>query len=321
MSRRGCSRIVASSIAGLLLVGFAAAPLRADATSGAREPTPTELIVFTSAKDSFGGQWDLWSIEPDGSNLSQLTDDKHEDWYPSLSPDRRFVAWQRAKVGPPRPVEKNSPVVKQTRGSAPQVVVMDLRTGKVRELTRQPGSGRAPAYSPDGKRIAFLSDRGGTMRLWIMNANGSGAHAVSSTKAAPNSRPAWSANGGAIFYAGYVKGEPEPRLFQFDVADEREEPLGDLPLSEPAIAPDGYRLAAFIDDAIWIYDADGNGTELVHDGTDAYQPAWSPDSRRIVFVQNALGHSELVIYDVATGSLRPLTQPRGHKADEAPSWR
>jgi TolB protein len=50
----------------------------------------------------------------------------------------------------------------------------------------------SPAWSPDGQRIAFISDQNGTPRVWIISANGGAAHVLENTNAsATNSKLAW----------------------------------------------------------------------------------------------------------------------------------
>ena len=326
MSRRIGFRVLVATATLVVATSSTSGTAGADLVRQKTKEVPPALIVFSSTPEAFGGAWDLWSVEPDGSNLRQLTDDAHWDAFPSLSPDRRFVAWERTPMRAAGKAEQDSPVQSAAvKSGKSQIFVMDLVKDKVRPLLRGATSGRAPAFSPDGRKIAFVSDRDGPTRLWVVNADGTGLRRVSPTTAAESSRPAWGEDGSYIVFAGYPRGEDASRLFQVGADGDDERELGDVEASEPAVSPDGSRLAAFSEDDVYIVDgATGDGTAVQHDGSDAYQPAWSPDGRELVFVQNSLGHSELVIYNLNTGSLRLLTVrggPRGHKADEAPSWR
>ena len=56
---------------------------------------------------------------------------------------------------------------------------MDLRTRAIRRLTTDPAIDTAPTFSPDGRQIAFESDRGGSQQIYLMNADGSGQHRIS----------------------------------------------------------------------------------------------------------------------------------------------
>jgi dipeptidyl aminopeptidase/acylaminoacyl peptidase len=72
--------------------------------------------------------------------------------------------------------------------------------GDARPLTAGSAWDARPRYSPDGKRIAFVSDRGGVATQWIVNADGSGAAEYSSAEQGWVSEvtPAWTAQGGLL---------------------------------------------------------------------------------------------------------------------------
>jgi TolB protein len=70
--------------------------------------------------------------------------------------------------------------VNQTREHSANIWVIDSATGEARKLAPhdQPYLDETPAWFPDGKRIAFQSNRSGKMEVWVMNADGSGARQV-----------------------------------------------------------------------------------------------------------------------------------------------
>jgi TolB protein len=61
---------------------------------------------------------------------------------------------------------------------------MDLKSGEARKLAThdQPYLDETPSWFPDGKGIAFQSNRTGKMEVWVMNAEGSGQHQVTDAK-------------------------------------------------------------------------------------------------------------------------------------------
>ena len=119
----------------------------------------------------------------------------------------------------------------------------------VRRLTKNAGaSDRSPAWSPDGTRIAFLSNRNATggpgqMGIWVMDTNG--RHAVNLTPATGVvDHPAWSPDGTRILFEHTVDLGP-------------------------------YR--------VWVMNADGSDQHQVGTLT-GWMPTWSPDGRQIAFI-------------------------------------
>ena len=66
-----------------------------------------------------------------------------------------------------------------------------------------------PRFSPDGKRIAFESDRAGFMDVWLANADGSGAFALTNFNGPVTGSPAWSPDGRQIAFDSRASGEPQ----------------------------------------------------------------------------------------------------------------
>src|SRR3954467_308298 len=73
-------------------------------------------------------------------------------------------------------------LITSVRTGDTEVFVVDPETGDAQNVSRSPKSeDRYPCWSPDGKRICFMSDREGTTNLWIANADGSQARRLNRT--------------------------------------------------------------------------------------------------------------------------------------------
>jgi WD40 repeat protein len=157
-------------------------------------------------------------------------------------------------------------------------------TGVVR-LTSTPGADLNPAWSPDGRKIVFASERDGNREIYVMNADGTDPVRLTSNSAWDSS-PVYSPDGKRIAFVSERDGNPD--IYTMDVnganvARLTSDPLADI---DPAFAPDGSRIA-FVRSGVGIYLVNPDGaaeTRLTSWGSDT-QPAWSPDSRTIAFVR------------------------------------
>jgi Tol biopolymer transport system component len=180
------------------------------------------------------------------------------------------------------------------------------------------GPGVAPAWSPDGSQIAFLSGGG----VSVMNADGGGRRVLHAS--ADDRRPVWSPDGSRV---AFVSGRPAA-LLVVDVAGGQARTTATTVLADspPAWSPDGTRLA-YIEGAstdLAVVGADGSDNHVLSAGpsfsVDA-GPAWSPDGSWIAFSRTT--GAEVALYAVAPegGPVRRLTQNRFNGGETiTPAW-
>ena len=113
-------------------------------------------LVFSG---THGGISDLYIVDANGKNLRQLTNDKYGDLQPSWSPDGRRIAFASD-----RSPETNLSVLKLDKW---RINVMDLQSGAIEVLPGQDGLNLNPQWSPDGRELAFISDRTGIPNVFL----------------------------------------------------------------------------------------------------------------------------------------------------------
>jgi Tol biopolymer transport system component len=188
-----------------------------------------------------------------------------------------------------------------------------------------------PAWSPDGRRIAFVRTmpQSGRSDLWTATSEGKGRVRITSTPF-PERDPSWSPDGTKIVYAARTRGSGPFRIFVAKPDGTARAQLTTQPLGSadraPVWSPDGTKIAFMSDRGggfaeIYVMNADGTGEQALtaNDVVDA-NPSWSPDGTRIAVERCCPdGSSDIFTIDVVTGVETNLTNSTSFM-DFDPSW-
>ncbi len=208
---------------------------------------------------------------------------------------------------------------------------LPLAGGEARPLTRGLAWDMQARFSPDGKKIVYMSDAGGGDNIWVMNADGTGARALTSEDYRLMNNPVWHPNGQYVlarkhFTGTRSLGSGEIWMYHLDGGKGvqlNEKPNWQKDRGEPAISPDG-RFLYYSQDSTpgssFQYNKDGNGEifriyrQDLHDGTTepfvtgpggAVRPTPSPDGKYLAFVRRVRGaegpQSTLFLKDLRSG--------------------
>lgn len=172
----------------------------------------------------------------------------------------------------------------------PSLYRLDVGTGTLTRLTNDPYFNNEMALSPQGDRIAYISDRKEGRDIYILDLRTGGLHRLVKDDLSDKWYPTWSPSGQQIAFLAWHTDDNYNDLYVVTSDGNHEMRVANAAIvsGKPTWSPDGTRLAVTVvqDGKYDIYVARSDGSDfspLTHDGTGGGSLAWSPDGSQIVF--------------------------------------
>lgn len=234
-----------------------------------------------------------------------VTQGSREDVLPDLSPDGQWVAFQSS-------------------GRQEDIFIIRMDGTGIRQLTDDAYKDRGPQWSPDGRRLAFYSDRSGKFQIWTINIDGSGLRQMTDDPAG-GIGGAWSPDGARLaFRTPGQPGTPGRLMIANMLKPWSEQEPEVLPVSTPpggsfnprSWSADGRRLALgqVLSDGtvsgICVYDFATRELQKISDFGGL--PRWLGDSRRLLF----FGRSRLYLADTSSKRVREVLSVPLHDIED-----
>jgi len=198
-----------------------------------------------------------------------------------------------------------------------------LTITELKQLTSHEAWDIEPAWSPDGTKIAFSSNRSGNYDVWVMNADGTGLRNLTNDPAY-DSKPVWSPDGIRIAFVSDRSGNKDIWVVNADGSGTPQQ-LTNLTIidTDPTWSPDNSKIAFASNRSdnfdIWLINSDGTGTpiKLTSSEADDREPSWSQFG--LAFTSDRSGNKEIwMIEDI--NNPNPFRLTSSEAEDKEPCW-
>lgn len=239
------------------------------------------------------------AIDWASANNINITDQSGVEYFPSLSPDGRYIVYAAQENG-------QLDIFRQTVGTRERI---NLTPGSEADDTQ-------PAFSPNGAYVAFRSERPEARGIYIAPASGGDARLLADA----GYHPSWSHDGSEIVVSSFGRDEPTVRastsrhaLTVINVASGLRKELAAVEASFPSWSPNGHRIAYWFytgtfgrRDIATIPAGGGEPVLIAKDfAVSNWNPVWSPDGKYLYFVSSRSGNQNFwrVRIDEKTGTV------------------
>jgi WD40 repeat protein len=295
-------------------------------TDGGMSWQPWQVrIAFVSERD---GNEDIYTMDGEGNDVQRLTDTTAGEENPAWSPAWTRLAFQSDRSG-------NWDIYSMRVDCDPLGPGAE-QDCDLRQLTDDPADDLLPAWSPDGRYLAFVSSRDGNPEIYVMDADGAKQRRLTFNPTG-DWRPAWLPDSEHLLFVSGRNGNND--IYQLAVPSPQERPL----LSEPEIEPvivspaddrDPAVLAGPVDRVLFLSDRDGTMRTYTTDptvdpmsftntGLSEAHPATLPGEYYGVLI-SAERDGDMGIYLASRSSYTVLTASPGfdgQPAGEATPWK
>jgi TolB protein len=277
---------------------------------GLRGVARTKLaFVSDRNRDSLSGTIEkrdvkeIYIADYDGFNQRRITVSRQLNLNPSWSPDGRALAYTTYRPNP-------------------DIFVSFIYQGLLQNPTKGVGTNYLPVYSPDGKRIAFMSARDGNPEIYVINVDGTNLLRLTNHPAG-DATPTWSPNGAQIAFVSDRTGTPQIYLMGADGSGVRRLTTNESWADRPTWSPAPYNEIAYSARTgpafdVKIHDLASSQTRQITFGEGSNEgPAYSPNGRHLAFTSTRSGGTQVFTIGRDGRNLRQITRSGNN---QTPAW-
>ena len=196
-------------------------------------------------------------------------------------------------------------VVRGSDAEPPKIWALSADGSNLVQLTDGPNPDFLPAWSPDGRRIAFTRELRGSAEIFVMNVDGSGVTQLTHDRSANDEHPAWSPDGTHIAYSSGTEAGQDLFVMSADGSDQTRLTSGPFFASEPAWSPRGDEIAFICDSDVCLVGAErgSRAGQLLGTRPKEFSPRWSPEGKWLAVARFP---GRMMLLDVETRKVVPV---------------
>jgi len=272
---------------------------------GVRGAFATRIAYIAVQGQAPSQHFQLIVADSDGESPRVILESAQPIMSPAWSPDDQWLAY----------------VSFENRLSG--IYIQRVRTGERRLISQRAGVNQAPAFSPDGNRLALtLSGSGGNLDIWLLDLATQQLTRLTDDPAV-DTEPTWSPDGKSIYFTSDRAGGPQ--IYKIDIANPRRVQrvsFGSGYVARPRVSPDGTKIAFVTREGsnyrIAVQDLASGTVSVLSRGSLDESPSFAPNGATIIYAgrDGAIGSLQSVSVDGLVS--QRLTSSQGELRE--PAW-
>lgn len=260
----------------------------------------TGKIVFRTTRD---GNAEIYVMNANGSNQTNLTNNSSNEFEPSVSPNGDKI------------------VFTSDRNGNDEIYLMNIDGSNLTRLTNNPSGDNEASFSRDGSKIVFISNRDGNQEIYVMNANGFNQTRITNTPENEFS-PMFSPDGSKIAFG---VGGTSIWLMNANGTNRTQITTAPNYNTQPAWSPDGSKIAFYTrrdgNYEIYIMNSDGTNQKNLSNISSTEWSSWfSPDGSMITFSSDRYNAGKHQIYIMNSDGTNQTRITYSAEYDTSPTW-